>query len=282
MLMNEVRYIVLGSMRSGTTVVNESLELHPELNVAYEVLHSNFNITLTNLPHIGELLKKHYGSRKLKTIVANFSNKCRLEPYFDTGGKFPIGSYKCIANQYDLSKLLEDVLKEYNGFKILYHQASRNSDSVWNYLRDYQGLKVIHVIRRNYLRNIISLYVAHASGVWQNQNFPKADLRFEISANVLGNFFEYMDFIIEHFASLFSNKEMLTIEYDEIENWNQLIKKIQVFLGVTPMELRPKCQKIMTYNCFEHLSNYYDLQTKFSDTKWAWFFEEDQQKLLLL
>lgn len=37
--MEKLKYIVLGSWRTGSTVLHESLEKHPDIKITYEIFH---------------------------------------------------------------------------------------------------------------------------------------------------------------------------------------------------------------------------------------------------
>jgi len=265
------KYIVLGAMRSGTTVLNESLELHPSLDVAYEILHYKSSIELTNLPHVRDLLEEIYGTRRLDYTP---SAMLGLHPRFPDDVGLNVGA-NSFTNDYDLSKMVDKVFEEYNGFKILYYQVKRNND-LWNYMRDYEDLKVIHVLRDNFLDSLVSLVIAHNSGIWQLQKWGsvKPDKSVRINPQDAKCYFEYLDFSREHYLSMFEDRDQLTVRYEEIGQWNSLMKKVQEFLGVEYVELMPKYRKRVT-NHSRRIANFGELRKFFRDTKWHSLFDRE-------
>ena len=274
--MRKPKYIVLGAMRSGTTVVNESLELHPSLSVAYEVLHYKSSIELTNLPHIRDLLFELYGTRKLDYTP---SPMLGLHPRFPDDIGLNVGACS-FNNDCDLSALVDKVFQEYNGFKILYYQAKRNNE-IWNYLRDLPDLKIIHVLRDNFMESLVSLMVAHRSGIWQLRKWGhlSKDKPVHISPQDAKCYFEYLEFSREHYLSMFEDRDQLVIRHDEIGKWDQLMRKVQNYLGVDYVPLSPKYNKRLTGGYSNKIANFQELKGFFQGTKWSGFFDS-QVKML--
>ena len=265
------KYIIFGAMRSGTTVLNESLELHPSLNVAYEILHYKSSIELTNLPHIRDLLEDAYGIRKLEYTP---SSMLGAHPRFpdDVGLNVGAGSF---INDYNLSELVRRVFDEYNGFKILYYQVKRNN-ALWDYLRDYPNLKVIHILRDNFLDCLVSLMVAHNSGIWQLQRWGhlEPDRPVRIDPQDAKCYFEYLSFSREHYLSMFEDRDQLVVKYEDIGDWNSLMRKVQRFLEVDYVELLPKYRKRMNDHS-NKIANFGELRRFFNGTKWSHFFDRE-------
>jgi hypothetical protein len=265
----EPKYLILGAMRSGTTVINESLELHPQLDVAYEVFHAGSAIELTNIPDIRDLLEELYGTRKLDyspSVMLGSHPRHPDDVGIDTGAN-------SFINDYDLTKLLDKVFERYNGLKILYYQVKRNN-TLWDYLRDYENLKIIQVVRRNYLESLVSLLLSYRSGIWQVQQWGdlKEDQMVVIQPQQANRYFEYMDFVIEHYQSMFEDKSHLLVEYEEIADWDRLMKKAQGFLGIPYVPLPIKYKKRTQYHLHK-IQNLAELSEYFLNTKWRWMFE---------
>jgi len=279
-----MKYILLGHMRSGSSVLNESLEIHPELKVAYEVFHSSASVELTNVPDIKDIIENLYGFRSWRKTESNFYCRWQKKPdveIFPKKGNIDIGSYKCILEDVPLNIFVDKIFERYDGFKILYNQLKRNY-KIWDYLALYPELKVIHTYRKNYLDSLVSLIVANSSGIWQQKQWGKdlKDKSFYLSPVLVEEYFYTMDFEIEHFTSMF-NKNSLKIEYNQIFDWDNTMKSIQDFLGVNYIPMEKKYLKRNKTQLNELISNYEELKSIFANTKWDVHFRTLQKKMLI-
>lgn len=263
--MSIVKYIVLGSYRSGTSNINESLGFHPQLKVACEIFHSSSTDFVTRINNFSEVLQRLYG-------IKNFENrkhilKCRFYPPDEDWIGIP--HWQIIEN-VDLTKLIDYVFERYNGFKIMYQQLDRSS-LTWDYLLDMKDLKIIHIIRKNYLESLVSYFLAFNSSKWNIQKGETVeDVPIHISVKSCKLYFEYMDFEIEHFTSLF--RDALLINYENIFDWDVTTERIQDYLGIDKITLPSKYIKRSKKPLFEYIVNFEELSKYFQDTKWSHFF----------
>lgn len=263
------KYITLGSWRSGTSVIHESLELHPDLKVAYEIFHSRLTVEMTCMPNLRDVVEELYGVRRLETQRTFFFSRYGVKP----DDHFLDVEHATFTQQYDLSKLVDYVFDRYNSFKILYCQIPRNY-RVWDHLVEMDDLKVIHVHRRDYLAVITSLLVSYQSGVWNLKLWgdPPRDNKVNFTPDQLTRFFELMDFENEHFQALFEDHEHIIVDYDEINDWEGLMRKLQRFLGVPYFDLRMKYQKRTTTPIPKLIHDYGKLKQHFVSTKYRDMF----------
>lgn len=263
------RYIVLGPWRSGTTVIHESLGLHPHINVAYEILHSRSTVEATGIPDISNIIKKLYSTDRfaIRETIFNYKYGSGPDDNILDVNHFVID--KC----YDLSKLVDYVFERYNAFKILYCQVPRNY-KVWDHLVNMRDLKVIHVQRRDYLAMLTSLLLSYKTGVW-NVRSPgiHTDDSITMSVGQLESFFELIDFETEHFQSLFSEHDNIIVDYEDIKNWESLIRKVQKFLNLQYCQLYKKYNKRTVRPLRNLIYNYDELSDHFKNTKYKEFFK---------
>ena len=279
-----MKYILLGHMRSGSSVLNESLEMHPDLKIAYEAFHVSASVELTNIPNVKDIIEELYGFRNWEKTDSNLYCRWQKKPdmeIFPKEGNLNIGSYKSLVENVCLNPFLDKVFETYDGFKILYNQLKRNY-KIWDYLSSYPELKVIHTYRKNYLDSLISLILANSSGVWQkkNMNSEIKDRPFYLPPLLVEEYFYTLDFEIEHFTSMFRNS--LTIEYNQIFDWEKTMKSIQDFLGIKYISMQEKYLKRNTKKAKDLVSNYSELQSMFLNTKWEEHFHLPSKKFLLL
>lgn len=260
-------------MRSGSSVINESLEMHPDLKVAYEIFNCHATAELTNIPDIRQTLKKLYGFESWNKVNSTFG-------YFPTSGRYDIGTYKTISEDVSLNKMIDFAFERYDGFKILYNQLKINY-KVWDYLVSCPNLKVIHTYRRNHLDSLVSLYVAHGSSEWQVRKGGSDidDESFSIPVGVAEEYFLNSDFEIEHFTSMFKNS--IEIEYEELYDWENTISRVVDFLGIKSIFLTPKYKKRNKKSPKLLIENYLELKNYFRNTKWFKLFLDSEIKVFM-
>ncbi len=273
-----MKYIILGSYRSGTSTVNESLCQHPDLKAAYEILHPNCYDEVGGIPNYRSVMKSLYGIEQFQVQKSIW--KSRFYPPDEDWIGIP--HWRLVEN-VDLKKLFDWVFERYNGFKVMYQQLDRSSPS-WDYFLGMPELKVIHMVRRNYLESLVSYLLAHRTNVWNiTPQEPKcSDEPLYLPPRCCRMYFEYMEFEIEHFTYLFEDHDCLTIEYETLFQWDHTINSVQEFLGVKPIKLPSKYAKRTDRSMQALISNFDELREKFKDTRWSHFFELKKRKCLMI
>jgi LPS sulfotransferase NodH len=184
------------------------------------------------------------------------------------------------------------------GFKIFYeHGAPYGIPKIWKILKKYSDLHVIHLVRKNHLKSYASLQLAEKTNVWMKydpctdksrwikvpdesllqkqtelqDNIPSLELDF---ISVL-NYFKESDHNIDNFRSSFADNPCLEVNYEDLEKDPQhFTGNITNFLGVENKPLYSRFAKQNTKKMSELILNYSELKEKFSNTRWALFFEE--------
>lgn len=265
-----MKYIVLGAWRTGTTVLHESLSQHPDIKIAYEIFHPAFTVDSSGMDDIEDVMLQLYGSKKLKINKTCFSCKHPNKP-----DEYVLSSIRGdnIANGYDLNKLVDLVFYRCNAFKILYCQLPRNYP-VWDYLASMKDIKIIHLIRDNYLEMIVSLMSSYNTGIWQRTSECEKidDKPIYLDPIFLSEFFEFMNFETEHYLSLFEDHPQIVIRYEDIFDWDRTINKVQEFLEIPRCHIAPKYLKRTRLSLSKLVQNYRDLYSYFANTKWSEFF----------
>lgn len=254
-----VKYITLGEMRSGTTVIHESLEQDKQLKVAYEIFNCLSCSKISNISNLETLLMSLYKKPTLSVEQYksdHISNK--LYPYKE---KF--------ISETDLIKFVDCVYNNFNGFKILYHQISKQNN-IWQYLID-QKIKIIHVIRNNYLDILYSQVQAHLTDIWNISKCKPNDYAksIYISPSTAEKFFDYMDYQIYYFKQLFKDN-VLYVNYEDVYDI-KTFNKIQSFLETDYCKIDYKCVKL---NKVKNIQNISELKSYFKNTNRYVFFKE--------
>jgi hypothetical protein len=201
-----MKIVIVGNIRTGTTVLNESLGFHSRLNLTHEAFH----------PH---------------ATKANVSWRLSCWP----------DEFFCANNIHDennihkYEKILDQILTMYDGFKIVYPHLKAES-SLWDFIKS--RCKIIHVLRYNKLDCAISAAIARSSGRWQRRKGEDwKDEPIQIDLDWLESHIRHSEELENSFRHLFA--DALEIQYDEFDQWDQMMFKILNFLGLEHEVLPP-------------------------------------------
>lgn len=208
-----------------------------------------------------------------------------------------LNSHPKIASEYEIFGLLggeseQEILGrcfgkqpffiEAKGFKIFYYHPQDVEESpIWDQLQAMRDLRVIHLKRRNYLRAEISSRIAYTTGVYG----VRSDTEFKKYKQVL----QPVLFQPDELARLFQKNQEWELEgekrfadHDRIEllyedlasNFEREYRRVLEFLGIDFHPPRVDFKKQSAKNMREQVSNYQELKSAFTGTRWEHFFED--------
>jgi LPS sulfotransferase NodH len=158
------------------------------------------------------------------------------------------------------------------GFKIFYqHPVWDPSGNVWQYLREMEDLRVIHLRRRNLLKSFVSWKIAQKTDVWKQANNASLELdkRVAISPQECVAFFEQTLQQEKIADERFSGKPLLQTTYESLTSqFSEQMELIQEFLDIDPRPIAMKTAKQNPESLSELIINYDELSHAFSGTRW--------------
>ena len=130
--------------------------------------------------------------------------------------------------------------------------------------------KVVHVYRKNYLAQLASLLLAKKTNVWQN---IKHNEKVTINPRLALAYFTHMDFLLDFIWRKYPGR--LEIEFDELKNWDSVVRKFQDFVGLrqSNLILKPKYEGNFM-DSIQRINNLCELKKFFSDSKYEIFFKQ--------
>lgn len=163
------------------------------------------------------------------------------------------------------------------GFKLFYHHARNDKQKkVWDFIRNSEDIRIIHLRRENYLRRFISYKRAKDSGRWVKLKKDEIDdYSTELTFEECFNFFEHTDAEEKNIEKFFSGKNVLTITYKNlVSDTKKEIDSVFGYLGLPSEKVESETYKQIERPLSESITNYYKLKDKFSKSKWQIFFDE--------
>ncbi|WP_155992508.1 hypothetical protein [Fodinicurvata fenggangensis] len=160
------------------------------------------------------------------------------------------------------------------GFKIFLHQGRKEGlSTVWDYLAHQTEIKVIHLYRENLFERQISLQVARKSGQWIGTDKETEDITFAKSPKWWERKLSKDLEDTAHIDSLFAQHPLYRTSYESlVENWEEVTRDIQEFIGVSPMPVKQKTAKQEIMPASARCRNYNKLVSYFHGTEFAWMF----------
>lgn len=242
----KIKYIIIGSARSGSTYLVSLLSSHPDMKLCGEVI----------------------GDGKMKKNKINLLlNKCGPPKYF--------------YNQFK-----KHFFKSAVGVKVLYYQFKNNYGKKWNVediesilravIRD-KSIKIIHLKRQNLLHVFLSNQLAMKTGEYaiRNPGKVKDSGSISLSPEKCERFFKKTSQNWIDFDEYFSEHSICEIYYQDLaSNTESVCQKIIDFLGVRPFPLKGNTFKQSQKPISEKIENYGELKKYFKNTQWASFFDE--------
>lgn len=261
-----IKYIIVGSERTGSSYLVELLKSHPAV------------ISYSELFMPDGCLFNYLGYRF-------FSDKALLE----------------FRDNHPVDFVKRMVFKPYKkeidavGFKLLYeHKYNNRIQAALNYLRSQRKIKIIHIQRDNLFQSLVSRKVALKEGPskypeWVSKEVSKLGmgmgdltnpwLNNQVSIYIDNNesleYFKKIENEKQYFAEYFKSHPHMDLYYEDmVSDMKKQSERIQSFLEIEYNDLKTYSQKQVQLPLHELISNYYELREKFAGTRWNRFFNE--------
>jgi hypothetical protein len=245
------KFIILGWYRTGSNFLATSINSHPNV-ICYSELFFPKKIFWSN----GVYGKRSDSEELIK--IRNKSSELFIKEHV----------FRCYP------KHIKAV-----GFKIFYPQFENPVyDNLVKDIKNINGLKIIHIKRRNYLNVLISQKIGAQTG--KMLSVTKRDIHRKqqinnmyISPQECHTYFTKLDTLISKYDEVFSSNDMQTIYYEDlVSNYSKDMNDIYRFLDVPICEAHSILKKQNYHHISDIISNYNELRDFFMRSKWESFF----------
>lgn len=140
----------------------------------------------------------------------------------------------------------------------------------------YPDLRVLHIVRRNYLDVLVSRTVAGLTQEWMRtaRSTPVATPTIEIGREEAERFFRSMTLADQFFREMFHSGRYLEVDYDAlVSRYGPTLNAAVEFLGLRPFEPKTWTRKQINAPLREIVANYDELKSHFANTAFSAFFE---------
>lgn len=261
-------YVIVSLARTGSTYLESLLSSHPDILTFREIFGVRkpypgyrglvYLYTLFDKPNI------HHAFRVLLhkniPLIRAIFLELPVEAFLST---LLFGSYPSAIKGV--------------GFKYHLYHGTRLPE-LKEYLRQHNEIKIIHLIRKNYLHMLVSEKLAQVSNQWKlkDKMANKAhDIRFILKKAECENTFFQHEKQEKEVKTLFADHDILILDYEDlVHNQEWTLDRVQEFLSVEKRHLSSPLKKQRTRRLSEVIENYESLKHSFKGTKWSAFFYE--------
>lgn len=160
------------------------------------------------------------------------------------------------------------------GFKLFYSDvlnlSSKGMDSL---LFKRNDIYFIHLTRQNLLRTLCSYKIASQLKTWGNRQTSE---KVVLSKQECSDFFEKSAAEKRKFDQLIDKQRCITVTYEDLlSNFEESLRDIQLFLGLTPEPLLSRHIKQEKRALSDIIENFDRLEAAFQDTDYYRFFSEN-------
>lgn len=273
-------FIVLCGIRTGSTMLASFLRSHPNALMFSELFHPDRSRVSFGVEGFRHKAQDPEIIRLRNTDPVRFLQKEVFQAY---PANVEAVGFKLMYDQARAEEMWWDDPRYADWWdgaaegRTDWHEA--DSD-LWAHLRSRTDVKIIHLVRENFLRQKVSARMAAATETW-NATSPSGDTntterpQVEIDPDTCKRDFAAVERMRREAEQEFGNHALLRSSYEKIvDNPREELRRIQRFLGLDVEPLQTETRKQEKRPLDKVISNYSELREALENTRWIQFFDE--------
>ncbi len=252
------KFVVVGTQRTGTTLIRTTLNSHPQVTCTGEVFK----------------VPGWYVDRVSRRIIRRtaFQDPSSYSAWTEKSLLRRLGHYAWRARntrEY-LDQFYSDQSSEAKGFKVMYNQTQR-FPAVIPYIRDHQ-ISVIHVVRENFLKTLVSRIVAEQRNLYharQGSDAPRKAIKVTVPADRLIGELQRIKLHTNRWQELFGDTpHYLRVVYESFSrNKEKEGAEMLAFLGLGSSAMSSSLVKINSDSLVDVIENYSEVESLLRGTE---------------
>lgn len=251
-------FYVLSTVRSGSTVLTKTLDKHPEVFCAGELFYSG---GISHQEHQYPFL----GRRFIRAPGLLSRLNMPLMP-------FRIGSF---LREFYLAEEKNGAAAV--GFKLMVTQYNRSPAAFRRAFRRYKNIRPIVLIRRNILKQAVSLARARTTGVFHTTSRRVSedvrDVRLKLEPRRLYRTIRRLEKQRTQLLSL-AGDDALRVDYEDFSEWAELWERLCDHLGVAKAAMQPAQRKIGQESLAAGIENFDDIREFLDSTEYRGYLDD--------
>jgi LPS sulfotransferase NodH len=249
-------FMLVGMPRTGSTLLLTCIQQHPNVTAYGELFH----------PVFAERSGRH-------AIICD-------------GQKIFFAGHDQSAVEFLFREVFSEKSKETFavGFKLFAEYMTSGTANLFGILKKISDIKIIHIVRSNYLNVLASRAVAHATGKWQEavneERCSPLRSRVYVDVTSAAAFFDRMKRADGFFSNIVEDTKYFRVEYDKLScDVHGQVNLVFEFLGVSAFSPTPQLRKQSHLPLYDILTNYAELGEYFRGSEYETFFQRDREGL---
>ncbi|OAB75733.1 hypothetical protein [Cochleicola gelatinilyticus] len=155
---------------------------------------------------------------------------------------------------------------KYVGFKLFYdHPFDSDDRTVWKKIEEDNSIKIIHLVRNNIVRSIVSKKIAEETDAWVYKE-GQSQRKISIDPQELMHEFNHTRAHEKRIREKYSSREYLEISYEELTtSTNVVMKRVGEFVGFQYLSKKSQLKKQNKGGLQELIVNFHTLQETIKD-----------------
>lgn len=228
-----VKFVVVGVQRTGTTLIRTAIDSHPDIYCAGEV----FKVASLRVEqsYRGEDGYAQYKSKNRLNVLKHYLRRSALtREYLDH--LYATGAHQAI------------------GFKLMYNQ-SRQFPTIIPYLKSQQ-VKVIHVVRENTLKTLVSRLTARVRGKYHS-TVQLGAIKISLPIATLVKRLQGIEYQSRQWGEVFGGDNYVRVVYEEfVQNQSEESARIVDYIGVRKLAIESPLVKLNPDDLSDIVENY--------------------------
>jgi LPS sulfotransferase NodH len=267
------RFMVLGSARTGSTLLLSLLSKHPLIKVYNEL----FNLEKLGRDDLSEALEDpiNYLRRRVCTVPPDGIVAVGFKMFYY---HLTEDYFEKLIDPAEASEKMKAQFSQFADYVSAHYDwsaLSRKFRDTWDFLIGDRNLMVIHLRRRNTLHTLISHKTAFLTNQWmtaKSSGRPKVTIHLE--SEECRRYFHKLDVFAEDADRMFIAHPRLDVTYEDLaESRDDELRRICSFLDVPFAQVSTVMKKQIQAPAREIVDNFSQLKESFQHTKWSAFFD---------
>jgi len=167
------------------------------------------------------------------------------------------------------------------GFKLFYFHPFCDDKQVWDFIKNDTNVKIIHLVRQNLLRILISQKIGLKTKLWTDNmlkpnNIGLDDKKTHLEYDECVEFFETTTNYENKTRHMFKDHNFIEVKYEHLSsNRVATLKDVFEFLNVPIQNVDVNNKKQNNEQLDELINNFDELKERFKNSVWAHYFIED-------
>lgn len=249
------KFIIFTTQRSGSTVLTRTLDEHPEIFCAGELFQTSNDIHHPEWHFTSwGLNSKSHAVQRLNKVV-NYPNlRYNAIPHVE---KFFAANEKGETAR---------------GFKLMFTHI-KTAPHLWEYLKA-SDTKVIVLIRKNVFKTTLSRYRKAENRVAHTNETAAPAIHFSVPGEKLIAQMRELERVNKQLEKNSQGMNRLLIYYEDFFDWDKLMEKVQQFLEVPYITMKPVLKKVGVGKWQDEVENYQEIEQLLKQNNFTQYLDQ--------